>query len=194
MDITLTLVCNKIDKLSWYIDGSYASHMDMKGQSGAVLSTGPCSVLFKSCKQKINTRSSTETELIAVDDILPTVQWAKSFMAEQGYDLPTEIKEDNGRLSSGKRTKHLDIRYFFVKDLLDRGVITLSHCLSDNMIADFFTKPVQGQRFQILRNLILNIDHSIGHRSVLGNKLNTDAQMNEPIGNEQKTDRNVCED
>jgi hypothetical protein len=203
MDITLTLVCDKIDKLSWYIDGSYASHMDMKGQSGAVLSTGPCSVLFKSCKQKINTRSSTETELIAVDDILPTIQWAKSFMAEQGYDLPTEIKEDNrstmllmknGRLSSGKRTKHLDIRYFFVKDLLDRGVITLSHCLSDNMIADFFTKPVQGQRFQILRNLILNIDHSIGHRSVLGNKLNTDAQMNEPIGNEQKTDRNVCED
>ena len=62
------------------------------------------------------------------------------------------------------------------------------------MIADFFTKPVQGQRFQILRNLILNIDHSIGHRSVLGNKLNTDAQMNEPIDNEQKTDRDVCED
>jgi hypothetical protein len=171
IDITLTLVCDKIDKLSWYIDGSYASHMDMKGQSGAVLSTGRCSVLFRSCKQKTNTRSSTETELIAVDDVLPTVQWAKRFMAEQGYDLPTEIKEDNrstmllmknGRLSSGKRTKHLEIRYFFVKDLLDRGIITLSHCLSGNMIADFFTKPIQGQRFQVLRSLILNIQLDTG--------------------------------
>jgi hypothetical protein len=199
IDITLTLVCDKIDKLSWYIDGSYASHMDMKGQSGAVLSTGQCSVLFRSCKQKTNTRSSTETELIAVDDVLPTVQWAKRFMAEQGYDLPTEIKEDNrstmllmknGRLSSGKRTKHLEIRYFFVKDLLDRGIITLSHCLSGNMIADFFTKPIQGQRFQVLRNLILNIDYPIGHRSVLGNSEKTDAQLNESIARDS-TDRNI---
>jgi hypothetical protein len=95
LDISLTLICDKLDKLSWYIDGSYASHMDMRGQTGAVLTTGECSVLFKSCKQKINTRSSTETELIAVDDILPTVQWARSFMAEQGYELETEIREDN---------------------------------------------------------------------------------------------------
>jgi hypothetical protein len=142
---------------------------------------------FKSCKQKVNTRSSTETELIAVDGILPTVQWAKSFMKEQGYEIETEIKEDNcstmllmknGRLSLGKRTKHLDVRYFYVKDLIDRGVIKLSHCLSDNMIAVFFTKLTQGRRFQMLRNLILNINHPIGHRSVLENIISTDAQMN----------------
>jgi hypothetical protein len=48
----------------------------------------------------------------------------------------------NGRLSSGKRTKHLDIRYFYVRDLLERGIISLEHCSSDNMIADFFTKPI----------------------------------------------------
>jgi hypothetical protein len=74
LDISLNLICDKLDKLSWYIDGSYASHMDMRGQTGAVLTTGECSVLFKSCKQKVNTRSSTETELIVEDDILPTVQ------------------------------------------------------------------------------------------------------------------------
>ena len=87
-----------------------------------MLMTGDCAVLFKSCKQKVNTRSSTEAELIAVDDILPMIQWTKMFLMEQGYDLKTEIKEDNkstmllmknGRLSSGKRTKHLDVRYFY---------------------------------------------------------------------------------
>ncbi|MFN9979260.1 MAG: hypothetical protein ACK53Y_05070, partial [bacterium] len=46
LDISLNLICDKLDKLSWYIDGSYASHMDMRGQTGAVLTTGECSVLF----------------------------------------------------------------------------------------------------------------------------------------------------
>lgn len=69
----------------------------MKGQSGGVLMTRGCVVLTRSNKQKINTRSSTEAELIAMDDALPTIQWTKSFMAEQGYNLDTIIiiKEDN---------------------------------------------------------------------------------------------------
>jgi len=45
----------------------------MKGQSGAVSIAGKCAVLFRSNNQKINTRSSTESELITVDDALPTI-------------------------------------------------------------------------------------------------------------------------
>jgi hypothetical protein len=93
--------------------------------------------------------------------------------------LETEIKEDNrstmilmksGRLLSGKHTKHLDIRYFYVKDLIDRGIVKLSHCVSKEMLGDFFPKPIQGKRFQILRDIILNIDSTVEHRSVLLNK------------------------
>jgi hypothetical protein len=184
MSLCLTIMCTNITNLVWYIDGSYASHEDMRGQSGAVLVTGNCAVLFRSNKQKVNTRSSTETELIAVDDALPTIQWTMNFMAEQGYILETEIKEDNkstmllmknGRLSSGKRTKHFDIRYFYVKDLIDRGIVKLSHCISEDMLADFFTKPLQGKRFIFLRNLILNIDSTAVHRSVLVNNNNGSA-------------------
>jgi hypothetical protein len=90
--------------------------------------------------------------LIAVDDALPTVQWAMKFMEEQGYNPKTSIKEENrstmllmknGRLSSGKGTNHLNIRYFYVKDLIDWGLITIENCVSDYMIEDFFTKPIQ---------------------------------------------------
>jgi len=86
----------------------------MKGQNGVVLVTGDCAVLFRSSKQKINTRSSTESELLVVDDA-----------CEKGYDLETHLKKDNhstmlvmknGKLSAGKRTKHFDIRYYYVKD------------------------------------------------------------------------------
>jgi hypothetical protein len=138
-EITFTLTCEKLDKLTWFIDGSYASHMDMRGQSGGVLMTGNCAVLFKSCKQKVNTRSSTEAE----------------------DNRSTMLLMKNGKLSSGKRTKHLDVRYFYVKDLLDRGIIKLSHCLSEKMIADVFTKPIQGRRFVQMRNIILNVQEAL---------------------------------
>jgi hypothetical protein len=63
------------------------------------------------------------------------MQWTKNFMADQGYNLETLIKEvnkttmlsmKNGRLSLWKRTnKNLDIRYFFVKDLIDKEIIRM---------------------------------------------------------------------
>jgi hypothetical protein len=79
--------------------------------------------------------------------------------------LETIIKEDNkssmllmknGRLSSGKRTKHLDIRYFFAKDLMERGIVKIEHCGTENMVSDFFTKTIQGKRFRVMRDIILN--------------------------------------
>lgn len=120
----MTIECTDMQTITWYIDELYATHHDMKGQSGAILMIGDNTVLTWSNKQKVNTRSLTEAELIAVDNALPTIQWARSFMKDQGYDLSTVIKEDNkssillmknGRLSSGKCTKHLDIRYFHVR-------------------------------------------------------------------------------
>jgi hypothetical protein len=141
------------------------THEDMKGHNGVVMTIGSNVVLSRSNKQKVNTRSSREAELIAVDDTLPTVQWTKLFMKDQRYDLEIIIKEDNkssiflmknGRLSSCKRTKHLDIRYFYAKDLLHRVIEKIEHCQTEDMIADYFTKLSQGRRFQVLRDLILN--------------------------------------
>jgi len=180
IDLVLTITCKDLSVLNWYIDGSYAVHEDMKGHSGTVLMIGDNVVLSRSNKQKINTRSTTAAEFIAVDDTLPTVQWTKLFMKDQGYDLETVAKEDNkstmllmknGRLSSGKRTKHLDIHYFYVPDLIERGIVKIEHCSTDCMVADFFTKPLQGRRFQILRDLILNKQSSsvLQYRSMLGN-------------------------
>jgi hypothetical protein len=95
IELVLSLSCESLNKLVWYIDGSYAVHCDMKGQSGAILMMDGCTFLMKSSKQKVNMRSSTESELIAIDYALPTVQWTKHFMREQGYDLETVLQEDN---------------------------------------------------------------------------------------------------
>ena len=197
-ELCLTLMCRSLNDFTWFIDGSYASHDDMRGQSGAIMFAGNCAVLFKSIKQKVNARSSTETKLIAIDDVLLKVQWTQKFLLEQGYDLETLIKEDNrstillmknGKLSSGKRTKHLDVQYFYVKDLLDQGILKVNHCVSDNMIADFLTKPIQGNHFKLLRDIILNRNYHgsvLEHRSMLGNSKenicsNTDQEKSERV-------------
>jgi hypothetical protein len=78
-NLHFNLNCRDIKSLIWYIEGSHATYDDMKGLSGAVLITGDCAVIFRSNKQKINTRSSTKSELIAVDDAPPSIQWARNF-------------------------------------------------------------------------------------------------------------------
>ena len=67
----LTLSMDEMMLVKWYVDGSYAVHPDCKSQTGATMTMGKGSVYSSSCKQKINTRSSTETELVATDDTLP---------------------------------------------------------------------------------------------------------------------------
>jgi len=172
VDFELVKSCKNLDTLTWYIYVTYAVHHDMKGKSGALLRIGESMVFSPSNKQKLITRSSTETEteLIAVDDALLMIQWTREYMKDQGYDLETIIKEDNKssmilmknrRVLSGKRTKHLDICYFYVKDLLERGIVKIEHCCAEDMIADFFTKPLQGRKFKIMRDLILNRSHSL---------------------------------
>ena len=66
------------------------------------------------------------------------------------------LLEENGRLSAGKRSRHLNIRYFFVTDMIKKGMIDIKYCPTDDMIADFFTKPTQGGSFKKFRKLIQN--------------------------------------
>ena len=77
-----------------------------------------------SMKQKLNTRSSTESELVAVDQMMLAILWTRLFLEAQGYGVTENViyqdnqaailLEKNGKASSGKRTKHINMRFFFV--------------------------------------------------------------------------------
>jgi hypothetical protein len=64
--------------------------------------------------------------------------------------------EQNGRASASKRTRHFNIKYFYITDLIKRGEIKEEYCPTDEMLADFMTKPVVGTKFIEFRNKILN--------------------------------------
>lgn len=65
------------------------------------------------------------------------------------------LLEQNGRGSSGKRTRHVNIRYYFVADRVAKGELTVEYCPTEHMIGDFFTKSLQGSKFKTFRAMIM---------------------------------------
>ena len=153
--------------VNWYIDAAFAVHNDMKSHTGAVMTFGRGSACSQSSKQKLNTNSSMEAELVGVDYVVSHVVWTRYFLKVQGYGVNDNIiyqdnqsamkVEKNGRKSSSKRTRHINIRYYFVTD--DES--SIEYCPTLEMIGDYFTKPLQGSQFRNSRNIILGIEEDI---------------------------------
>ena len=69
----------------------------------------------------------------------------------------TMLLEKNGRQSSGKKTRHFEIRYYFIHDHIKRGNTRVEYCPTDLMVGDFHTKPLQGSAFRRFRAIIMNL-------------------------------------
>ena len=142
----------------------------MKSHTGAVMTMGEGAASSMSTKQKLNTKSSTEAEVVGVDDAMSNIVWTRNFLLAQGIQIADNViyqdnqsailLERNGRRSSGKRTRHIDIRYFFITDRIAKKEVRVEHCPTKDMLADMFTKPLQGALFRKLRNRVLNIKDS----------------------------------
>ena len=158
----------KDTKLKSWVDASYGMHHDYRGHTGGVISMGNGILHHKTSKQKLNTKSSTESELVGASDYLPHTIWFKRFLAQQGYKVKGNVfyqdnvsairLESNGFASQGEKSKHISIRYFFIKDVLNKEEIQLVHCPTTRMIADYFTKPLQGAKFKKFFNTIMGVD------------------------------------
>jgi len=159
----------------------------MKSHTGIYMTLGKGATYTGSCKQKLNTKSSTEAELVAVDDAMGQVLWTRHFLSAQGIHVPTTtiyqdnmstiLLAENGRSSSSKRTRHINVWYYFVTDQVKKGQVKIAYCPAENMLGDFFTKPLQGSMFKNMRKIILNMPDDVntntGHRCVLGNNKGT---------------------
>ncbi len=91
--------------------------------------------------------------------------WTRDFLKEQGYDIPQAILyqgnhnyimlSEKGKTVS-QRTRHINIRYFFIQDRVATSEVKLVYKRTEDMLADFLTKPLQGSLFLKHRNDIMN--------------------------------------
>jgi len=145
------------NKVELYIDASWCLYSDAKGQSGCILKLFGNTIMFKTSKQTIVTKSSTESEIVAVDDYLPYGIWLMNLLRELGqeYECGLIVYQDNTSgvkiINKGhgnfKRTKHFINKFYWIKQFVDDGSVEFKYLATDDMIADFFTKSITGLKF-----------------------------------------------
>ncbi len=149
-----------------YIDASFACYADMRSRTGCVLICCGYYVGAWSSKQSLNTKSSTESELVGATDECGWVIWAQNWANSQGYKLPAPvIYQDNTSMmdilkrgpGAQLRTRHVSIRYHFLGDLLRRGEVEIVYCKTEDMLADGLTKGLVGETFRRMRDRLVTV-------------------------------------
>ena len=148
-----------------YVDASFNVHPNGKSHSGCIITLGGAPCYSHSGAQRLVTTSSCESEMVALGDNAHMLVYFKQFMQMQGYrDIKMHCWEDNRSsidlwtkgYSTSKTTKHIALRYFFVTDLMERDIMTVTHLKSALQLADALTKGVTRTIFDELKEKIFN--------------------------------------
>jgi hypothetical protein len=153
--------------LDGFCDASYADNRESRRSTGGWYFRyygGPVS--WKSFVQRCVALSTCEAEYVALASATREAVWLRRLLRELGVDQSSVvIHEDNQgaiALASNavvnQRSKHIDVRYHFVRDCVSAGLITLDYLPTEDMIADLFTKALAKLRFRLLCALLMGKD------------------------------------
>lgn len=152
--------------LEAFTDADFAANMDDRCSTSGVLLTlngGP--VTWRSHRQKCVSLSTTEAEYVAAATGSKEVVWMRRLLRDLGWEQlnPTPLRCDNQsairlirspELQLHQRTKHIDVKYHFVKNLQEDGILDAVYVNTEAQLADLLTKGLDGNRFQRLRSCI----------------------------------------
>ena len=177
--LPLILSIDKYGNIKWYFDAVFPVHKDMSSHNGGSVTMGTGGACVKSRNQKLNTKSSTESDLVGVYNVLIHVIWTQYFLKEQGYKIHYNViyqdnhgaikLEKNFRQSSIKHTRHINIMYYFITDSIKKQESSVEFCTTLYMMGGYFIKALQGYQFLPLHNIILGIHkYNIPYYNVSG--------------------------
>ena len=162
--------------LEAWADSDFAGDIeDRKSTSGWLLAIGGNTVAWKSQKQKLVALSTTEAEYIAASEASKEAIWLRDLLQELklAENKLTLLNQDNQSAifleknhSVKQRTKHIDIKYHFIRELVQQGKLTIRYCPTQEMTADIFTKPLSKQPFTKHRNQLMNITEHSHHQNI----------------------------
>jgi len=140
-----------------YADADYAGFLvDGKSTSGIAHFLGPCLVSWATKKQHSVAMSTAEAEYVAVASCCAQLLWIrkqlKDFCVDTGCitifcDSTSAINIAKNPCQH-KRTKHIDARYHFLRDNVEKGLISMKFCAIDKQIAYIFTKALSREQFE----------------------------------------------
>lgn len=150
-----------------YCDADWAGDVgDRKSTSGYVFLQGGAAISWKSSKQSCVALSTAEVALSAAAQEAIWLQQLTSDLLNKNI-AETIIHEDNQSAmcmaknqQSRRKTKHIEIKYHFIRNLVEAGRIKLTYCPSEDMIADMLTKGLPISQFEKLRTLAGMCEHS----------------------------------
>ncbi|GKB83567.1 putative RNA-directed DNA polymerase [Tanacetum coccineum] len=144
-----------------YSDSDFAGDLDdRRSTSGSVFLLAGGAISWSSKKQPVVTLSTTEAEYIAATACACQCLWLKRILAAIGHEEGESsiIQCDNSsaiQLSMHHvfhgRSKHIDVKFHFLRDLVNDGIVQLTHCNTHDQIADVMTKPLKKEQFVKLR-------------------------------------------
>ena len=160
----LVLDGNGTPHLQLYVDASHGDcTQDRRSTTGILSYLGNSLISWTSTTQKCVARSTTESEYVALSDAAQEAVYLQRLAQSLGLPQPaTIIYEDNQgciKIANNeeglqKRTKHIDIRYHYVKDLLRSGRLLLQYCRTEDMVADIMTKSLGKTTFVKFRSMM----------------------------------------
>ncbi|KAJ9561626.1 hypothetical protein OSB04_006786 [Centaurea solstitialis] len=142
-----------------FTDSDYGGcKLDRKSTSGSCQFLGDKLVSWTSKKQNCVSTSTAEAEYVAAASCCSQVLWMKTQLLDYGYKLkrvPIYCDSESAIAITSNpvqhsKTKHIDIRYHFIKDNVEKGNIEMFFVQTDYQLADLFTKPLDEKRFNFL--------------------------------------------
>ena len=149
-----------------FVDSNFATDVnDQRSTTGYIITLGGSVVSCKSKKQGSTTLSSTEAEYVALSQCACELKFLVMLMKEirKRIKLPIILREDNtGAIFltnndvKGQRTKHIDTRYHFVRELVAKGELQVKYIRLERNPADVMTKNLGEEKFTMFSEMILS--------------------------------------
>ena len=110
-DLVLTLESDGTVTVKWWVDASLTVHHDMKSHTGRMISMGRGALYSTSSKQKMNTKISTEADMVGVDDLMPQILWVRYLLEAQGMKVSDNVVYQDNQSTMKLEKKRKSIKW-----------------------------------------------------------------------------------